>query len=266
MPQKYRQIIHSQTKQALSHRLHKTVYPAIGISFVVEIRCQEPAISQSILRKIDGIIPNTTLQEFAGNESEISEFMKQEVSRVTDLLYPDMLFQLVSELKKALPELNKHLIHDRHPLDSCDESLQKLMNHIEKYGAGSADYWVGANVAVLPDFRIDLDNEFLQVSTNGDVTLAKQISWVMIQLRFTMKAYLDYQNKHVFYREVAEAMQQVIERSSFESSDVFVAILSAAVRFKEDGQDGTENYFERRQQYLNAVQCFIEDHEAAVLP
>ena len=208
------------------------------------------------------IVKNVKLQEFLGSQAEIGKYMESEISRTSDLLYPDLLDRLVSNLKNDLPVQRMKLDNALAILQNSDQSLQGLRNCL--HVIGSARYWGGAGVIVSPHYssKPGASDDF-QVITNGDVKLAKYISWVMIQLRDATTGYVDYMSKYDFYHQIAATAKEVIERPSYEYQDIFLAAIDAAEQFTAPGPGSTVDYFEQRQQTLKHVQGIVEKHEAS---
>ena len=107
--------------------------------------------------------------------------------------------------------------------------------------------------------------DFKQVSTNGEIVLAKQISWVMPEIRDILSGYIDFQNKYQFYGEIADAVQRQLQMPYVNHKDVFIAVVNAAEKFRNEWRESTEKYFERRQILLEVMERFAEEHERSVV-
>ena len=255
---KYRQKIHSQVIKNISKKLHSEVYPVTRVSFIVGIKSAEPCISNVISSKIENIVLNSKLLPFEGSKDEISGYMQSESRRITQELYPEILYRFVSQLKKALPDLKRKFQVEFQPLKDVSYHMEGLRQCLLKGESGYASYFIGADVAVLPYFREDLaKSDFYQVSTNGDTVLAKQVAGVMVSLRDILSPYLDFQNKYVFYKQLVVAIEEQIEKPSFHKRDVYLAIWEAADRFRQEGQQSTEDYFEGCNQHLKMMEEFV---------
>jgi hypothetical protein len=175
------------------------------------------SLFESLKRKRDKIVTKVTLPE--------SEHHKQITEYENDIML-------------ALREELNSMIHDG-PIKDATEYTEVLRGEIEKVSklsdevsTGKIDIenikidnemkeWRGADVIITSNYSEEISSKYIVVRTVN----AKQVTWLMIQLRELCTNYINYLNKYEFYGTIAENAIAFIEKHGDKDSNSKVMII-----------------------------------------
>lgn len=93
--------------------------------------------------------------------------------------------------------------------------------------AEETEFFRGADIIVSDDPGCP-DSNGWSVYTKVVTPFAKEVSWLLIQLRDTFSDKLDYMNKYFFFGTLAQAANDSMAAGKVEKTDLLASILNAA--------------------------------------
>ena len=171
------------------------------------------------------------------------------------------------ELKSALQVAIRKELQDGPIKDAIEykellkDMIKKVAELLDLVSAGKIDLknikidhepeeWRGADVIITSDFSGEISTKYIVVRTVN----AKQVTWLMIQLRKLCSDYIDYLNKYEFYGTIAENAIAYIEKHGDKVTDKKMLIqnlLSRVIDFFNNKIIEIEEFIRRTENLSN---------------
>jgi len=195
----------------------------------------------------------------------LSENLREIGIEIATNLLDGLLTKLTPVIGIEIKERTKSLRYKMFLLENLNDEFSLLESKINNNMIREMyRYWEKEFVIITPE-KI-LSNEYYgktQVITDN-VSLAKKLSRLFVELTDAMSPFLVYRNRYEFYWELADSANNVIQTQDYRDRDVLNAVLQQAKIFTEKKLVDFQQYCANEKQVLHEASNFLQENSIGI--